>query len=449
MKKIIITVLLVWGGFTLHMAQDIIIENEACRLVTNLRGAKMKEFSLKAIGLNPIHEYAHFICFDRWGPSEDDGIPWHGNGQRITWQLNQDPVERQKYFYAEISGILPVVNLKMNRKIYLDKTAPVARVVEKITNPNEIEKVFNLVQHPTIGAPFLDETTIVDTKVLQGFSQKDVIDSQPDTSQLVQWPQAFIDGKHRDLRYLNGTPNYEDAVVSFIPDKNDSFGWVTAMNASQGFLIGYLWEVSDYPWLNFWLMSNNNKPEARGLEFGTTGLHQPWSVVLERDSLLGQRLYETIDAHDSVAKSYVMFLAEIPNDFKGVESVAYDSSRIRIFEYDSDPDRTVELKLSAELTDVSDMFYRHTPDQITLEQNYPNPFNSRTKISFSVPVRAPVSMNLYDITGRHIKTLLDSEMTQGHHTITLEMEGLPGGIYLCQLQAGDHRQLTQKLTYIK
>jgi hypothetical protein len=170
MKKVLLCLLAIVLLLSQSKAQNVTIENEQCKLVINLTGAIIKEFSLKENQLNPIHEFGHFLCFDRWGPSEDAGIPWHGNGHKVDWTLNQSPEEEGNAFITEMSGSLPIVKLKMNRKVYLDKTAPVARIVEKITNQNSVEKVFNVVQHATLGQPFLDESTLVDTKVDSGFS---------------------------------------------------------------------------------------------------------------------------------------------------------------------------------------------------------------------------------------------------------------------------------------
>ena len=99
------------------------------------------------------------------------GIPFHGEASKTTWSLNQEPTTDLGYHYTEMSCLLPIVNLEMTRKIFLNTNTSVFKVVEEITNHTDSLKVFNLVQHPTIGAPFLDENTIVDTEVDSGFSQ--------------------------------------------------------------------------------------------------------------------------------------------------------------------------------------------------------------------------------------------------------------------------------------
>ncbi len=329
-------------------AQTVSLDNGKARMDLKLNGGTITEFSLNAVDVNPIHEYGHFICFDRWGPSSPEdlalGIPFHGEASKVKWTLHQEAVARTGYHFTEMSCFLPIVKLGMNRKIYLDANSSVFKVVEEIVNHNDAPKVFNLVQHPTIGAPFLDQTTIVDTKVDSGFSQAGTLPPTPE--EVLKWPDAVVDGDSTDLRYLAGDHTWDAAVVSFTQDEDDQYGWVTAVNPSLNLMVGYLWDTSEYPWLNLWFNLRNNKPFARGLEFGSTGLHQPWPTVLEMDSILGKKLYEELDVDEKVTKSYYAFLSEIPSDYKGVESVSISGEVIKVEEYGAHPDRSIELEIA-------------------------------------------------------------------------------------------------------
>src|SRR5437867_4003732 len=80
------------------------------------------------------------------------------------------------------------------------------------------------------------------------------------------------------LRRLSADPNPN--VVSYAID--DEYGWVTAATPNQGILIGYIWKTSDYPWVSLWRDTQNGRPSARGLEFGTTGLHQPYPALVRK-----------------------------------------------------------------------------------------------------------------------------------------------------------------------
>jgi hypothetical protein len=130
-------------------------------------------------------------------------------------------------------------------------------------------------------------------------------------------------------------------VTSFVI--GGEYGWVTAANASQGLLLGYLWRTAEYPWLNIWRHAAEGKPLARGLEFGTTGLHQPFETLLEKGAIFGRRLFAYLDASASATRSYAAFLLEIPRDFAGVRSLVYADGRIVIREHGQTPrELTVE-----------------------------------------------------------------------------------------------------------
>ncbi len=80
------------------------------------------------------------------------------------------------------------------------------------------------------------------------------------------------------------------------------------------------------------------------------------------------------------------------------------------------------------------------PSEYALEQNYPNPFNPSTTIRFAVPQAGMVSLKIYDMMGREVKTFLNGVVASGTHTVTLDARNLASGIYLYVLQAPQHRE---------
>lgn len=88
------------------------------------------------------------------------------------------------------------------------------------------------------------------------------------------------------------------------------------------------------------------------------------------------------------------------------------------------------------------------PASFTLYQNYPNPFNPTTTITYDLPVRAHVTIVVYDVLGRRVETLVDGEKQPGHHEVTFNASMLPSGIYFYRLQAGDFSE-TRKLAFLK
>jgi hypothetical protein len=77
---------------------------------------------------------------------------------------------------------------------------------------------------------------------------------------------------------------------------------------------------------------------------------------------------------------------------------------------------------------------------LTLGQNSPNPFQGSALISFRLPGSGPVSLNLYDLRGRLVRTLVHGEQVAGSHVVTLDGAGLPSGIYFYRLQSGGQQE---------
>ncbi len=82
------------------------------------------------------------------------------------------------------------------------------------------------------------------------------------------------------------------------------------------------------------------------------------------------------------------------------------------------------------------------PAVFALSQNYPNPFNPSTKINFSLPKSENVQIQIYDITGRVVYTLVDQKMQPGKYSATWssinnEGKSVASGVYFYRIVAGD------------
>jgi photosystem II stability/assembly factor-like uncharacterized protein len=89
-----------------------------------------------------------------------------------------------------------------------------------------------------------------------------------------------------------------------------------------------------------------------------------------------------------------------------------------------------------------------TPTQFALKQNYPNPFNPATAIGFDVPGKSHVSLVIYDILGKEVKTLAEGEYDAGSYTVNADFSNLASGIYLYRLTSGSFTD-AKKLVVIK
>ena len=99
--------------------------------------------------------------------------------------------------------------------------------------------------------------------------------------------------------------------------------------------------------------------------------------------------------------------------------------------FDSGTEPVQETKGS--LSDVQKRLSR-VPAKIRLNQNYPNPFNSATTISFEISEPAFVTLEVYNLLGRKIETLIQKRLEPGVHLISFDASGLPSGEYLVRLK---------------
>ena len=99
-------------------------------------------------------------------------------------------------------------------------------------------------------------------------------------------------------------------------------------------------------------------------------------------------------------------------------------------------------------TDVEDPDLTILPDRVHLAQNYPNPFNPTTTITFSLPVRSNVRLEVIDILGRTVDGLDLGRMSAGDHRVEYNALGLASGVYFYRLET-DHGSQTRKMILLK
>ena len=100
------------------------------------------------------------------------------------------------------------------------------------------------------------------------------------------------------------------------------------------------------------------------------------------------------------------------------------------------------------VTDIEDIA-SEVPEGITLKQNFPNPFNPTTQIGFTLPQSQEVSLRVYDMLGREVATLANSEMfSAGQHSVSFDASNLSSGVYMYRLTSQDI-SITKSMTLIK
>jgi len=257
----------------------------------------------------------HFLCTGRWGsPSEGEisaGVLHNGSVSNTPWN-----VLKSEDRGVSMENLARPDGLRISRKIELFSDIPGFLVTESFLNTHTLGRVHNVVQHVTLGPPFLSDQLILQANATEGFNQKF---SYPDPElHDYMWPYALIDtltGEELDLR-TNNTPH--NLVSTHLVQQEDTYGWIVAYDPESSILLGYCWKREDYPWINIWNHFEDGSPVAKGLEFGTTGIGLPYRMLLETDTrFFGENSWEYIDAGQQIQKSYTGFI---------IDSISIDST---------------------------------------------------------------------------------------------------------------------------
>ncbi len=77
------------------------------------------------------------------------------------------------------------------------------------------------------------------------------------------------------------------------------------------------------------------------------------------------------------------------------------------------------------------------PSELSLSPAHPNPFNSSTTIEYTLPQESEVTIEIYDILGRRVETLVQGKQRAGSHSVTWDARKASSGVYFYRIQAGD------------
>lgn len=88
------------------------------------------------------------------------------------------------------------------------------------------------------------------------------------------------------------------------------------------------------------------------------------------------------------------------------------------------------------------------PGKYILYQNYPNPFNPTTKIVYTVPKESKVKLEIYDVLGRSVQTLVNQVQKAGNYSVEFNATKLTSGIYFYRLVTPT-QMISKKMMLIK
>lgn len=271
----------------------------------------------------------HFLCLGRWGaPTAGEmaaGVPHNGQAGNGYWLVDSttQPGKLLLKATATLDGIVAERLFS-----WVGNSGTVWQATETVQSTLTVARPYNIVQHATIGAPFLDTATRIYSNAADGFLQALCYPSP--AKYAYQWPIAHLDTTLRtaDLRSSATAESYVSTHVF-----TDSLGWIAAVNPATGLCLGYVWRTADYPWLNLWHQVKDGKPWAKGLEFGTTGVGKSYQELLAADTRFkGQASYFFLDAGEKISKSYYCFLTRLPANVRSIDAIGITANHFELLD---------------------------------------------------------------------------------------------------------------------
>ncbi|HRE41604.1 MAG TPA: T9SS type A sorting domain-containing protein [Ignavibacteria bacterium] len=139
---------------------------------------------------------------------------------------------------------------------------------------------------------------------------------------------------------------------------------------------------------------------------------------------------------------------QMGNNILYAYKIGYSSDSITIPTTSGNSYENIVLKLRPEYTMNIAKEENTIPTVFELNQNYPNPFNPTTKINFDIPYSSSVSLNIYDVNGRLVKSLVNQVLTPGKYSVEWDASAYSSGIYFYKI-VFDNSSSVKKMVLIK
>ena len=111
------------------------------------------------------------------------------------------------------------------------------------------------------------------------------------------------------------------------------------------------------------------------------------------------------------------------------------------------PDINIPVAFRVDPTGIEEPAFS-LPKEFALEQSYPNPFNARTEIKYALPVDSDVELDIYNVLGQKVETLVDENQPAGYHRVAWNAKDKSSGMYFYKIRAGDYVE-TKKMLLLK
>jgi hypothetical protein len=322
------------------------IENDRLRVTVLVEGGHIAEILDQDTGVNPLWlppwrsiepstydcarhpEYGanaeskllaglmgHNLCLDFFGgPSDEEaaaGLTVHGEAAVAPFEISGSDCE------LTMSTVLPVAQLRFERRLRLDAGSDVLRFEETVENLSPADRPVGWTEHVTLGPPFL-EAGNTQFSASATLSKVDEYDGGTwdllETAAQFSWPHAPLRGGGTlDLRIAPNAPASTFSTHLMDPGRERAF--FAAFSPSQHALFGYAWNRRDFPWLAIWDEHHsretppwNGETFARGMEFGVSPMAESRRQMIDRGRLFDTPCFRWIPARGKVRVEYCAFL---------------------------------------------------------------------------------------------------------------------------------------------
>lgn len=249
---------------------------------------------------------------------------------------------------------------------------------------------------------------------------------------------------------------------SYIPEVNVDD--IESVYPGQGYKV-YVNSSStmSYPSNKFFAIRPSSKTHStRGVSSSATLVIE--APQMEDDAILIARTQNGDEVGRGIVRSGTAALNIIGDDplTESVREGATQGTRLSVMAIGSDEERPVEFeRVSDMLTGkrvTTGLVYTHDAILVAdaleesvsfeLQGNAPNPVRTTTSITFSVPESVPVRIELYNMLGQRVSTLVDDSYSRGTHKVTLNASTYSSGVYFYRIRAGDF-SASRKMTIIR
>ncbi len=223
-----------------------------------------------------------------------------------------------------------------------------------------------------------------------------------------------------DQTGLASTFYFASTSASPLPVELTSFTAIT-----RGNKVELVWKTASEV-NNYGFEVERNAVRVSGFEFGENSNHEP-----QNSNQAWVRL-GFVEGHGTT---------NAPQNYSFTDnSVAFGKYSYRLKQIDRDGKFEYSGQVEVMISQIPQMF--------ALMQNHPNPFNPTTNFRFTISDLRFVSLNIYDVLGREVATLMNEKLNAGAYTVQWDASGFPSGIYFYRLNAGNFVE-TKKMLMVK